>query len=126
MPYGFSFSGLLWDVLYLAPFVMMIFHKEKLVRLFQIGVGVYVLGFIGYTVVRVMQFPHTPDRWVVLGPRTIAVAYLLKLLEERLVPHEKDRAALDRGTSGWVKAAYLVAAGLGLGCLIASFIWPQF
>jgi hypothetical protein len=121
LPGGFTVPDLLWQIVFLAPFVMLFFHKEKLIRLFMIGVGAYILGDIVYQSVRIMNMPHSPDHWMIFGPRVIAVAFLGKLAEERLFPHEKDRVHAEQSSIA-VLVFYSVSFVFSLALLTVSFI----
>jgi hypothetical protein len=122
LPGGFAVTGLVWQLIFLAPFIMLLFHKEKLFRLFLIGVSTYVIGDIIYQLVRIMAFPHSSDHWMLMGPRVIAVAFLGKLAEERLIPHEKDRGSAEYSPRV-VQVLYGVSFLFGLTLLAVSFIW---
>jgi hypothetical protein len=122
LPGGFAVIDLLWQVVFLAPFILLLFHKEKLFRLFLIGVSAYVIGDIIYQLVRIMAFPHSSDHWMIMGPRVIAVAFLGKIAEERLIPHEKDRGGAEY-TPMVVRVLYAGSFLFGLTLLAVSFIW---
>jgi hypothetical protein len=121
--YGFTIIGLLWEILFIIPFVLLFWHKEKLLRLYHIGVGAYVLGFLIYQFVRIARSPHSPlpDRWMLIGPLVLAVVFLMKMAEERLVPHEKERSFKQNRSTAMVM--YIIFALVGLFLLTASFIW---
>ncbi len=125
LPGGFTLTDLLWEVLFLVPFIMLLWQKEKLVRLFQIGVAAYLIGDAIYQLVRLDVFPHSPDRWMILGPRILAVAFLLKLAEERLIPHERERVTehFRHSRTAAVQVIFLVSALAGIFLLTASVIW---
>ena len=116
LPLGFDLSQLLWSLLIPLGFAIAVVQIEHAAhaRIFvPFVLGLTVLSWITYEIVRCTLFPHSKDAWGQLVPRVLVLWVGLYALWKEVHPQDEE-GGLARPWIAFLYSGYFLGAFFGV------------